>query len=186
MAYQGFGDGLEKDVQGLRWMADRIDEMMITSSCSKNFGLYRERTGVAMVIGKNAQDAANVKGKMLTLARATYTMPPDHGAALVRTVLQDQQLTAMWKEELCEMQLRLLNLRHVLCETLRKTNETSQFDFIESHKGMFTMTGFSVEQMTRLRDEYGIYGVNDGRINIAGLTESDIPYVADAITQVAK
>ncbi|EEY37032.1 aromatic amino acid transaminase [Vibrio mimicus] len=184
IAYQGFGDGLDQDAQGLRYMAERMEEMLITTSCSKNFGLYRERTGAAIVIGKNQQDVTNARGKMLTLARSTYTMPPDHGAALVKTVLRDEQLTAIWKQELSEMQQRLLSLRKNLCNELRNQHNTRQFDFIESHRGMFTVLGFSAEQMSRLREEFAIYGVADGRINIAGLTEKDIPYVANSIIQV--
>lgn len=186
IAYQGFGDGLEEDAKGLQFMADRVEEMLITTSCSKNFGLYRERTGAAIVIGKNAKESSNAKGKLLTLARSTYTMPPDHGAALVKTILQNVELTTTWKQELCEMQQRLLNLRQTLCNELRNQHNTSQFDFIESHKGMFTVLGFTPEQMGTLRDEYGIYGVGDGRINIAGLTEAHIPYVADAIVKVSQ
>lgn len=186
IAYQGFGDGLEEDAKGLQFMADRVEEMLITTSCSKNFGLYRERTGAAIVIGKNAKESSNAKGKLLTLARSTYTMPPDHGAALVKTILQNVELTTTWKQELCEMQQRLLNLRQTLCNELRNQHNTSQFDFIESHKGMFTVLGFTPEQMGMLRDEYGIYGVGDGRINIAGLTEAHIPYVADAIVKVSQ
>ncbi|HGS4450796.1 TPA: aromatic amino acid transaminase [Vibrio cholerae] len=185
IAYQGFGDGLEQDAQGLRYMAERMEEMLITTSCSKNFGLYRERTGAAIVIGKNKQEVTNARGKMLTLARSTYTMPPDHGAALVKTVLRDEQLTAIWKQELSEMQQRLLTLRKNLCNELRNQHNTRQFDFIESHRGMFTVLGFSAEQMGRLREEFAIYGVADGRINIAGLTEKDIPYVANAIIHVS-
>ncbi|EGQ8590655.1 amino acid aminotransferase [Vibrio cholerae] len=185
IAYQGFGDGLEQDAQGLRNMAERMEEMLITTSCSKNFGLYRERTGAAIVIGKNQQEVTNARGKMLTLARSTYTMPPDHGAALVKTVLRDEQLTAIWKQELSEMQQRLLTLRKNLCNELRNQHNTRQFDFIESHRGMFTVLGFSAEQMGRLREEFAIYGVADGRINIAGLTEKDIPYVANAIIHVS-
>ncbi|OQK45559.1 aromatic amino acid aminotransferase [Vibrio vulnificus] len=186
IAYQGFGDGLEEDAKGLQFMADRVEEMLITTSCSKNFGLYRERTGAAIVIGKNAKESSNAKGKLLTLARSTYTMPPDHGAALVKTILQNVELTTTWKQELCEMQQRLLNLRQTLCNELRNQHNTSQFEFIESHKGMFTVLGFTPEQMGTLRDEYGIYGVGDGRINIAGLTEAHIPYVADAIVKVSQ
>ncbi|HFG1931812.1 TPA: aromatic amino acid transaminase [Vibrio cholerae] len=185
IAYQGFGDGLEQDAQGLRYMAERMEEMLITTSCSKNFGLYRERTGAAIVIGKNQQEVTNARGKMLTLARSTYTMPPDHGAALVKTVLRDEQLTAIWKQELSEMQQRLLTLRKNLCNELRNQHNTRQCDFIESHRGMFTVLGFSAEQMGRLREEFAIYGVADGRINIAGLTEKDIPYVANAIIHVS-
>ncbi|MDR9829014.1 amino acid aminotransferase [Vibrio sp. FNV 38] len=185
IAYQGFGDGLEQDAQGLRFMADNVEEMMITTSCSKNFGLYRERTGAAIVVGKNQQDAGNAKGKLLTLARSTYTMPPDHGAALVKTILQSESLTQTWKQELHGMQQRLVSLRAELCQTFRNEYHTSQFDFIEQHKGMFTVLGFSQEQMVRLREEYAIYGVGDGRINIAGLTEKHVPYVAKAIVAVS-
>ncbi|MFB9136888.1 amino acid aminotransferase [Vibrio olivae] len=185
IAYQGFGDGLDEDARGLRHMASHVEEMLITTSCSKNFGLYRERTGAAIVVANTLSDANNAKGKLLTLARATYTMPPDHGAALVKTVLQNQELTAIWKQELSEMQQRLLNLRQTLCNELRNKHNTSQFDFIANHKGMFTVLGFSPEQMTQLREQYGIYGVGDGRINIAGLTEKDIPYVAQAMIAVS-
>lgn len=185
IAYQGFGDGLEEDARGLRYMAANVEEMLITTSCSKNFGLYRERTGAAIVIGKNQQDVINAKGKLMTLARSTYTMPSDHGAALVRTVLNDQALIQIWKQELSEMQHRLLNLRQTLCNELRNQHNTGKFDFIESHKGMFTVIGFTPEQMDSLREQYGIYGVGDGRINIAGLSEKDIPYVAKAIVSVA-
>ncbi|MBF9002724.1 MULTISPECIES: amino acid aminotransferase [Vibrio] len=183
-AYLGFGDSYEQDAAGLRFMADNVDEMMLTVSCSKNFGLYRERTGAAMVIGKNVTEAGNAKGKLQNLARASYTMPPDHGAALVKTVLQDDKLTAIWQQELVEMQQRLLSLRQTLCRELRNTYNTAQFDFIEQHKGMFTVLGLSPQQMTRLREEFAIYGVTDGRINVAGLTESDIPYVAESIMKV--
>ncbi|MFA0730429.1 aminotransferase class I/II-fold pyridoxal phosphate-dependent enzyme, partial [Vibrio sp. 10N.222.48.A4] len=186
IAYQGFGDGLEEDAKGLQHMANNVEEMLITTSCSKNFGLYRERTGAAIVIGKNSEHVGNAKGKLLTLARSTYTMPPDHGAALVKTILQNQELTAIWKQELSEMQQRLLNLRQSLCNELRNTYNTSQFDFIESHKGMFSVLGFKETQMNQLREEYGVYGVGDGRINIAGLSESHIPYVAKAIANVSK
>ncbi|EGR3135171.1 aspartate/tyrosine/aromatic aminotransferase [Vibrio parahaemolyticus] len=186
IAYQGFGDGLEADAKGLRYMADNVEEMLITTSCSKNFGLYRERTGAAIVVGKNTQDITNAKGKLLTLARSTYTMPPDHGAALVKTILQDANLTSVWKQELSEMQQRLVSLRQSLCNELRNNHNTDQFDFIESHKGMFTVLGFSENQMAQLCEDYGIYGVGDGRINIAGLTETHIPYVADAIKKISQ
>ncbi len=185
IAYQGFGDGLEEDAKGLQYMANNLEELLITTSCSKNFGLYRERTGAAIVIGKKQSDADNAKGKLMQLARATYTMPPDHGAALVRTVLENEKLTQSWKQELSSMQARLVSLRQGLCNELRTAHSSNQFDFIESHKGMFTVLGFSPQQMSELREKYGIYGVGDGRINIAGLTEKDIPYVADAIIKVS-
>ncbi|MGV2988274.1 aromatic amino acid transaminase [Vibrio sp. E150_011] len=184
VAYQGFGDGLEQDALGLRHMAENVEEMLLTTSCSKNFGLYRERTGAAVVIGKNAKEAANARGKLLTLARSTYTMPPDHGAALVKTILADEHLTGQWKSELVEMQQRLVSLRDGLCKELKNNHSCDEFDFIMDHKGMFTVLGFSAEQMQRLRVDFGIYGVDDGRINIAGLSEAQLPYVADALISV--
>ncbi len=185
LAYQGLGDGIEEDARGVRYLADNLDEVLLTSSCSKNFGLYRERAGAAIIVGKNLQDTINAKGKLLRLARATYTMPPDHGADLVQIVLNDPKLTDMWKEELGQMRQRLVGLRHSLCAELRSVHKSQQFDFIESHKGMFSVLGFSEDQMIQLRKQFGIYGVADGRVNIAGLKEADIPYVARAISQIA-
>ncbi|WP_428754290.1 MULTISPECIES: aromatic amino acid transaminase [Vibrio] len=185
VAYQGFGDGLEADAFGLRHMAENVEEMLLTTSCSKNFGLYRERTGAAVVIGKNAKEAANARGKLLTLARSTYTMPPDHGAALVKTILADEHLTSQWQTELSEMQQRLVSLRDGLCKELKNNHSSDQFDFIMAHKGMFTVLGFTAEQMQRLRTDFGIYGVDDGRINIAGLSETQLPYVANALMSVS-
>ena len=184
IAYQGFGDGLIEDARGVRYMAENVEEMLISASCSKNFGLYRERTGAAMVLAKNNTEANNAKGKLLQLARSTYTMPPDHGAAIVRTILNNAQLTDIWKLELVEMQQRMQRIRTSLCTELRATLKSDHFDFIQHHKGMFTLIGFSAAQMVKLREEYSIYGVEDGRINIAGLAEQQIPYVANAIASV--
>ena len=184
IAYQGFGDGLVEDALGVRYMAENVEEMLISASCSKNFGLYRERTGAAMVIAKNSTETNNAKGKLLQLARSTYTMPPDHGAAIVRTILTNEQLTKIWKHELVEMQQRMQRIRTSLCAELRATLKSEHFDFIQAHKGMFTLIGFSAEQMIKLREEYGIYGVEDGRINIAGLAEQQIPYIANAIANI--
>jgi len=186
IAYQGFGDGLIEDALGVRYMAENVEEMLISASCSKNFGLYRERTGAAMVMAKNNTEANNAKGKLLQLARSTYTMPPDHGAAIVRTILTNDQLTKIWKQELIEMQQRMQRIRTSLCTELRTTLKSNHFDFIQAHKGMFTLIGFSAEKMIRLREEYGIYGVEDGRINIAGLAEQQIPYVANAIANITE
>lgn len=138
------------------------------------------------MIAKNAAEAANARGKMLTLARSTYTMPPDHGAALVKTILADNHLTQVWKTELAEMQQRLVSLREGLCKQLNTVHSSDKFDFIIGHKGMFTVLGFTAEQMQKLRDDFGIYGVNDGRINIAGLSESQLPYVANALITVSQ
>lgn len=184
IAYQGFGDGLEQDAAGLQHMADNIGEMVIATSCSKNFGLYRERTGAAILIGDTLQEAQKAKGRILNLARSTYTMPPDHGAALVSTILNDTSLTQTWKQELNEMQQRLLSLRAGLVGEVQALG-SNQFDFIQQHKGMFSVTGLSPEQIARLRDDYAIYAVGDGRINIAGLQEQHLGYLAKALVSVS-
>ncbi|KAE8175920.1 amino acid aminotransferase [Photobacterium carnosum] len=184
MAYIGFGDGLEQDGAGLKFMADNIEEMMIATSCSKNFGLYRERTGAALLVGDTLSNAQKAKGRILTLARASYTMPPDHGAALVADILTDSVLTAVWKQELIMMQQRIIGLRQSLVNTLAAKG-CDQFSFIADHKGMFSMTGLSPEKIMRLRDEFAIYAVGDGRINVAGLQEQQIDALATALMTVA-
>ncbi|MEI8592998.1 amino acid aminotransferase [Photobacterium sp. Hal280] len=185
IAYQGFGDGLEQDAAGLRHLADNVEEMIVATSCSKNFGLYRERTGAAIIISDSLKEAQKAKGRILQLARASYTMPPDHGAALVATVLNDAALTATWKSELTEMNQRLRRLRAGLTQAVRD-NGSDAFDFIEKHKGMFSVTGLSQAQIIQLRNEFGIYAVGDGRINIAGLQEQKLDYLAKALLSVSR
>ena len=185
MAYLGFGDGLEQDGAGLKFMADNIEEMMIATSCSKNFGLYRERTGAALLVGDTLSNAQKAKGRILTLARASYTMPPDHGAALVADILTNSVLTAVWKQELIMMQQRIIGLRQSLVNTLA-VKGCDQFSFIADHKGMFSMTGLSPDKIMRLRDEFAIYAVGDGRINVAGLQEQQIDALATALMTVSQ
>lgn len=184
IAYQGFGDGLVEDAFGVSHMAANLPELLVTSSCSKNFGLYRERTGSAIVIGQSATHATNARGKLLQMARSTYTMPPAHGASIVKTILLDNDLRADWVSELEDMRLRLISLREGLCRELAERSGSNEFEFIKQHKGMFSVLGYSAEQMIKLREQFAVYGVNDGRINIAGLREQDLPYVAQAIVDV--
>ncbi|MGF1682838.1 aromatic amino acid transaminase [Photobacterium minamisatsumaniensis] len=184
IAYQGFGDGLEQDAAGLQYMADNTEEMVIATSCSKNFGLYRERTGAAIIVSDSLKEAQKAKGRILNLARSTYTMPPDHGAAIVATILNDDVLTANWKKELTQMNNRLLSLRSGLVGAIQAQG-SQQYNFIEQHKGMFSVTGLTPEQIGRLRDEFAIYAVGDGRINIAGLQEQHIDYLANALITVS-
>lgn len=184
IAYQGFGRGLAEDAAGLRILAESVEQMVIATSCSKSFGLYRERTGAALVVGKTLDQANRAKGQLLQLARASYSMPPDHGAALVSTILTDSALTRLWQDELTLMRTRLHHLRRSLSQSLREHCGTGYFDFIASHQGMFSATGFSPLQVGRLRDEFGIYTLPDGRINIAGLAEQQIDYLASAMSTV--
>lgn len=183
IAYQGFGEGLAEDALGLRYMAENLEEMLIAQSCSKNFGLYRERTGAAIVIGKTLEQSQKARQKLLHLGRATYTMPPDHGADLVARILQDKALTQDWQAELSHMQQRLMQTRLDLCQALN-AKQTNNFDYIQTHKGMFSLLKFTPAQMRLLRSEYAIYAVEDGRINLAGLQAKDIEYVANAIAKI--
>ncbi|MFD2178065.1 aromatic amino acid transaminase [Veronia pacifica] len=185
IAYQGFGDGIEEDAYGVRLLADNVEELLISTSCSKNFGLYRERTGAAIVVSKNLETAQNAKGRILTLARATYTMPPDHGAAIVEKVLTQPELTQIWRQELDDMNARILGLREGLSAALKARCGDDRFEFIKEHKGMFSVLGMETAQINRLRDEFGIYAIGDSRINIAGLAESNIDYLADALIAVS-
>lgn len=184
IAYQGFGDGIEQDAAGLRILADSVEEMVVVSSCSKNFGLYRERTGAAFMIGDTLQAASNAKSQLLTIARTTYTMPPDHGAALVDMILNTPSLRQEWERELNAMRGRIQDLRQQLSSELANGLGDNRFDFIKQHKGMFTMLGITPEQIDRLRYEHGIYMVRDSRINMAALQAQNVGRVAQAIKSV--
>lgn len=183
-AYQGFGDGLDVDAFGVRLLAENLDEMLITSSCSKNFGLYRERTGCLIVIAKSAEQMENVRSQMAIVARENYSTPPSHGAAIVVDILESEELTRIWKEELTEMCARINGLRRDLVESLRPYGLDQRFAHVAEQRGMFSYTGLSTEQVKRLRDEFSIYMVGSGRANVAGFTDDNLPYVAKAIAAV--
>lgn len=184
IAYQGFGDGLGEDAAGLRILADAVDEMVVVSSCSKNFGLYRERTGAVFMIGDTFKAAANAKSQILTIARSTYTMPPDHGAALVDTILHTPVLHQEWESELNSMRGRIQKLRRQLAADLASELGDNRFDFIQEHKGMFTTLGITPEQIDKLRFDHGIYMIRDSRINVAALQTQSVARVAKAIKDV--
>lgn len=184
LAYQGFGDGLEEDAAAVRMMADRLPEMVVAASCSKNFGLYRERVGAAIVVAEDEQKAVRAHGLMSTVIRANYSMPPDHGANSTEIVLTDDALNSDWREELENMRLRMVGLRQSFSEAMRKRSNSDRFDYIASQKGMFSRLPLNTAQLEQLRSEYGIYIVGDGRINVAGLPEDGLEKIADAICQV--
>lgn len=183
-AYHGFGDGLDEDATAVRMMLGRVPEMAIASSCSKNFGIYRERTGAAIIVSENAERADVVISQVASVARGNYSMPPDHGAAVVRIILEDAQLRNTWEAELDGVRNRMLDLRTELANTLRTKSGTDTFDFVEYHRGMFSRMPVTTAQVDRLRDEYGIYMVGDGRFNVAGLRQSIIEPFADALLAV--
>jgi len=183
VAYLGFGEGLDEDAAGVRHMAARVDEMLIAISCSKNFGLYRERTGCAVAYG-SASSRILALETMKNIGRVSYSMPPDHGAALVRIILADPELRADWEAELTVMRNRLRDLRAGLAAELQKRARSDRFAFLADQKGMFTLAGARPEQVAALKSEHGIYAVGDGRINVAGLPEDRLDVVAQAFMDV--
>jgi aspartate aminotransferase len=184
LAYQGLGDGLEEDVAGLRLLAERLPELLIASSCSKNFGLYRERTGAVTLVGETAEQVSASQSQILSTARQIYSMPPSHGAALVEIVLSDAQLKTEWLTELTDMRDRINGLRRELVSKLKEAGVDADFSFIEREKGMFSFLGLSVEQVQKLINDYSVYLVNSSRINVAGINKDNIDYLVDAISRV--
>lgn len=184
IAYQGFGDGIDEDAAGLRHMADHLPNLVIAASCSKNFGLYRERTGVVVIVQNTLEQSQNIKTRILEAARATYTMPPDHGATLVEMVMRDEALYQEWRDEVDAMRERVQRLRTQLASALREKSGTNDWDFIEQHKGMFSVLGTTPAHAQALRKDHAIYMVDSGRINIAGMRESQVNYIADALLAV--
>ncbi len=183
LAYQGFGDGLDEDAAATRKIAAAFPEVLIAASCSKNFGIYRERTGILIALTSPDRKAV-VQGNLNFLNRQNYSFPPDHGARLVTMILQDPALAADWCAELEEVRLSMLSLRTALAEELRRATNSDRFDFVARHRGMFSRLGLSEAQVARLREEHGIYMVGDSRINIAGLNARTVPVLAAAIAQV--
>jgi aspartate aminotransferase len=181
MAYQGFGDGLDEDAAGVRHMAARVPEMLIAASCSKNFGLYRDRVGVALALSATPDAACVTKANMATLNRLNFSFPPDHGAKVVSIILNDADLRADWMAELEEMRRDMLTLRTGLAEALRRETNTDRFDFIADHRGMFSRLGLGAEQVAALRADHGIYMVGDSRVNIAGLPRDGLERIARAM-----
>jgi len=185
IAYQGFGDGLDQDAAPLRYMASRVPEMFIAASCSKNFGLYRDRVGIAMMIAKDASTAELVQGNLAVLNRMNYSFAPDHGAAVVGMILADADLRAEWMAELEQMRMTMLTIRQDLADALRQQCNSDHFDFIAHHRGMFSRLGLNAEQVLSLREDHGMYLVGDSRINIAGLAgKRHLPF-AIAVAKVA-
>ena len=181
IAYQGFGDGLEEDAAATRLIASSVPECLIAASCSKNFGIYRERTGILMAV---ATDPARVKlaqGALTSLNRLNYSFPPDHGARVVTTILRDPALRAQWEQELEEVRLSMLSLRQDLANELRALSGSDRFAFIGQHRGMFSQLGTTPELVERLRAEHAIYMISDSRMNIAGLNKKTVPILAKAI-----
>ena len=184
MAYQGLGDGLEQDVAGVRVLAESLPELLLVSSCSKNFGLYRERTGALSAICASGAVARAAASRLAATARANWSMPPDHGAAVVQTIMETPALRADWETELAEVRGRINGLRASLVRALREAGLSRDFGFIEREKGMFSFLGVTPEQAETLVSRYSIYLVKSGRINIAGINQANIGYLADSLAEL--
>jgi aspartate aminotransferase len=184
IAYQGLGDGLDEDAYGLRLMAEKLPELIICSSYSKNFGLYRDRVGSVTIIAENSESCVAVGSQVVATAREIYSVPPAHGAFLVATILDDPELTREWNDELTEMRDRINGLRRMLVQKLQETGVDKDFSFIQNEKGLFSFLGLSKEQVESLINDYSIYLVNSSRVNVAGINNANIDYLADSIVKV--
>ena len=186
IAYQGFGDGLEKDARFTRKIASQLPECLIAASCSKNFGIYRERTGILMAVSASASLQAITQGNMAFLNRQNFSFPPDHGARLVTMILGDQTLRSLWSTELEQTRINMLDLRQQLADELRQRTDSDKFDFLATHRGMFSRLGLSLGTVEILRADFGIYMLGDSRINIAGLNSHTVPILAHAVSLTIK
>ncbi|NQV71312.1 MAG: aspartate/tyrosine/aromatic aminotransferase [Pseudohongiella sp.] len=186
LAYQGLGDGLEEDVYGVRLLAESLPELIVVSSCSKNFGLYRERTGATTVICDSEAVATVATTQIAAAARTMYSMPPDHGAAIVQLILSDADLRKEWDTELTEMRNRINGLRAQFVSKIQTMGISEDFSFIEREKGMFSFLGVNVDQVQSLVNDYSIYLVNSSRINVAGINNQNIEYLVSSLATVLK
>jgi aspartate/tyrosine/aromatic aminotransferase len=181
LAYQGLGDDLDLDAAGLRVIAGRVPEMLLAISCSKNFGLYRERVGALAVLTETPAAAAAVASHQARIARRIYSMPPDHGAAIAARVLGDPALRQSWELELAAMAARLGELRNKLADALASRRPELDLRWLREQKGMFSLLGISPERLVHLREQRHVYTPPDGRINVAGVSRDNVDYVADSI-----
>ncbi|WP_299005192.1 amino acid aminotransferase [uncultured Shewanella sp.] len=183
-AYQGFGEGVDEDAQGLRLVANTVPELMVANSFSKNFGLYNERIGAMTVVGNDETQAANSFSQIKSTIRALYSNPPAHGGLIVSTILADSELKALWLSELKEMRERIAQMRALFVQSLKDCGVSQDFDFIAKQNGMFSFSGLNKTQVARLKDEFGIYIVGSGRISVAGMTKTNMPVICKAIAAV--
>ncbi|QVV75237.1 amino acid aminotransferase, partial [Serratia marcescens] len=183
-AYQGFANGLEEDAQGLRIFAAKHQELIVASSYSKNFGLYNERVGACTLVAADAETADRAFSQVKAAIRANYSNPPSHGAAVVATILGNDALRAMWEQELTDMRQRIHRMRQLFVNTLQEKGAQQDFSFIIQQNGMFSFSGLTKEQVLRLREEFGVYAVNSGRVNVAGMTPDNMAPLCEAIVAV--
>lgn len=183
-AYQGLANGIEEDREGLLELTKKVKQMFICSSFSKNFGLYRERTGALTVVGDDKEQADTVMSQVKLRIRYNYSNPPSHGGQIVAVVLSDKELKAQWIEEVADIRERINEMRHMFVKTLKEKGVKQDFSSIINQRGMFSFSGLTKDQVNRLRDEYSIYIVGSGRINVAGMTPDNMDRLCEAIKSV--
>ncbi len=184
IAYQGFAADLDADVFIVRELARRVPEMLVSTSCSKNFGLYRDRVGALFIVTTDSKTRDVAQSQANNLVRTMYSMPPDHGAAVVETILHDKRLRADWIGEVGEMRERLQAMRQLLDEALRAAAPDQDFSHVVRAKGMFCFLGLSAEQVRRLKKDHAVYMVDSSRINIAGITADNVEHIAQSVAAV--
>ncbi|MFA7691981.1 MAG: aspartate/tyrosine/aromatic aminotransferase [Candidatus Hydrogenedentes bacterium] len=185
-AYQGFGDGLHEDAAGLRLLAEHVDELLVCSSFSKNFGLYQDRCGALTLTAGAAESTARAFSQVEKVIRSNYSNPPAHGALIVKTIMENIELRQLWEKEVTVMRNRINGIRALFVDTLKEVGVDQDFSFIKEQRGMFSFSGLSREQVSLLREKYAIYIVDNGRINVAGITEDNVKPLCLAIADVLK
>lgn len=184
VAYQGFGDGLDEDAYGLRLLTENLPEVIVAASCSKNFGLYRERVGLAVMVTQNTTVRQSIQSQIQFVARGIYSMPPSYGGALVDIILNDDVLRNEWKQEVEDMRLRMQLLRQLLVNKLTEKGADKDFSFVTSQKGMFSYLCISPEQVRAVRDKHSVYFVDSSRVNVAGISNNNVDALASALVDV--
>ncbi|WP_414830724.1 aromatic amino acid transaminase [Alteromonas sp. H39] len=184
VAYLGFGDGLEDDAYGVRLLAENLPEVIIAASCSKNFGLYRERVGLAAIITEDSKTRQIAQGQIQSVARGIYSMPPSYGGALVDIILSDTSLRKEWESEVNAMRNRMQTLRAMLVEKLEENGADKDFSFVNQQKGMFSFLCITPEQVREMRDKHSVYFVDSSRVNIAGINQQNVGTLAKALVSV--
>lgn len=186
LAYLGFGDGLEEDAEPIRRVASSVPEALVSVSCSKNFGMYRDRVGSLFIVAETKASATALSSQAQRIVRGLYSMPPDHGAAVADRVLGDAALRAQWEQEVAAMRDRMKRLRNSLADRLAEVCPTRDFSHLARQKGMFSLLGISPEQVRRLREEFHIYMTADSRTNVAGVSDRNLDYLAASVAAVVK
>ena len=184
IAYQGFGDGIDEDAYGTRLLAASVPNLLISASCSKNFGIYRERCGLVIAVSEAGEEQTTTQANLAHLNRQNFSFPPDHGARLVTLVMQDEALKSDWEAELREIREGMISIRSQLANALRDASGSDRFGFLAEHRGMFSRLGTSSENVVALREKHGIYMVGDSRMNIAGITEDKVDRLTSAFMDV--